>query len=510
MRHRPLFHAIAAAFTGATMLLAACGGADPTTIPTATAGVNRVPNGTATAVAAANRPATATAPIGPQGIAPTGNDLPTAAATNVQPTATAPAQSAVAAAPTATPSATTRPATAATTPGITTIAAAATRTVAPTPRPNNTAAPTPNPALRAAPAAPTGSPEPHQVPGGTLMLPSGFDVNIYATKLGGARFMAVRPTDGMLFVADANGRILILPDDNNDGVADRTQVFASNLNQPSSIAFYQDWVYVGETNEVVRFPAPNNAMTAQGNKEVVVGNLPTGGHWTRTVVFGPDGKLYVSVGSSCNLCEEKDPRRAAINVYDPDGTNGRLYATGLRNAVGVAFQPGTGQMWVTVNGRDSIGDDIPPDDLRTVSDGTFYGWPYCYNGPTPNPEYKDAARCADVPPDSVALQAHSAVLGIAFGDQFAAPQQYKDSIYLAFHGSWNRTVKTGYKVVRVPLVNGVPGTPEDFAFGWLPGNADDPGKVWGRPVGVTIGKDGALYITDDSTGTLYRITAKGQ
>jgi len=358
--------------------------------------------------------------------------------------------------------------------------------------------------------APTGPPQAHAVPGGTVMLPAGFNIDIYAQNLGYIRFMTVRPSDGMLFVADANGRILILPDANHDGKADSTVVFASNLRQPSSIAFYQDWVYVGETNAVSRFSAPNNAMQPQGNKQVVIPNLPPPtDHWTRTIAFGPDGKLYLAIGSDCNLCVQKDNRRAAISVYDPDGTNGRLFATGLRNAVGFTWQPGTNTMWATVNGRDSIGDNIPPDELRIVHDGSFNGYPYCYNGTTPNPEYGDPSRCTQAAPAEVALPAHSAALGLTFGDQFNAPQPYKESIYIAYHGSWNRSVKTGYKVVRVPFVNGQAGQPEDFAWGWLPGSADNPGQVLGRPVGVTVGSDGALYVTDDNQGRVYRITTTG-
>ena len=401
----------------------------------------------------------------------------------------------VTAAPTTTPTVTVAP-TAAATQQVTLSAAA------PTTAPTATSAP--------APTAQPGPPQPHDLPGGTVMLPAGFSIDIYAQNLGQTRFMAIRPSDGMLFVADAHGRILILPDANHDGKADSTVVFASGLNLPSSIAFAQDWVYVAETNQVVRFNAPNNATQPQGNKEVIIPNLPPPtDHWTRTIAFGPDGKLYLAIGSSCNVCNEKDNRRAAISVYDPDGKNGRLFATGLRNAVGFTWQPGTTQMWAAVNGRDSIGDDIPPDDLRKITDGTFYGWPYCYNGTTPNPEYNDLSKCANAPPDDIALPAHSAALGITFGNQFAAPQPYKDSIYIAYHGSWNRSVKTGYKVVRVPLVNGVPGTPEDFAWGWLPGDPNDPGQVWGRPVGVTVGSDGALYVTDDEKGRVYRIVASG-
>ncbi|MCA1668955.1 MAG: PQQ-dependent sugar dehydrogenase [Thermomicrobia bacterium] len=359
-------------------------------------------------------------------------------------------------------------------------------------------------------ATPTGPPQTHALPGGTVTLPAGFDIGVYAQNLGPVRFMAVRPSDGLLFVADGNGRILILPDANHDGKADSTVVFASGLNLPSSIAFFQDWVYVGETSTVSRFSAPNNATQPQGNKEVVIPNLPPPtDHWTRTIAFGPDGKLYLAIGSNCNVCVQQDTRRAAISVYDPDGKNGRLFATGLRNAVGFTWQPGTNTMWATVNGRDSIGDDIPPDELRIVRDGSFNGYPYCYNGTTPNPEFGDPSRCAQAVPAEVALPAHSAALGITFGDQFNAPQPYKESIYIAYHGSWNRSVKTGYKIVRVPFVNGQAGQPEDFAWGWLPGSADNPGAVWGRPVGVTVGSDGALYLTDDDQGRVYRIAATG-
>jgi len=345
-----------------------------------------------------------------------------------------------------------------------------------------------------------------QLPGGTVTLSEGFTIGLYATNLGAARFMAVRPSDGILFVADARGRILALPDADKRGQADRTVVFATGLRQPSSIAFMGDWVYVGETDRVSRFSAPNNALQAQSAKESVVDLPPLGQHYTRTVGFGPDGKLYVAVGSDCNVCEEQDARRAAISVYDADGSNGHIFASGLRNAVGFTWQPGTNIMWATVNGRDNIGDDVPPDELRVVRDGSFNGWPYCNDGTTPNPEYRNTTRCANAVPSEVLLQAHSAALGVTFGDQLKAPQSYKDSVYVALHGSWNRSTKTGYKIVRVPFVDGQAGQPEDFAVGWLP-NASD--SAWGRPVGVTVGSDGALYVSDDTASQIYRIATTG-
>ncbi|MDI3338941.1 MAG: PQQ-dependent sugar dehydrogenase [Sphaerobacter sp.] len=378
---------------------------------------------------------------------------------------------------------------------------------APVPTATATATSLPTPAPTPTPAGPVA----HQLPGGTVMLPAGFTIDIFAEDIGAPRFMAVRPSDGLLFVADmSGGRVLILPDADRDGKADETIVFASGLNRPSSVAFYQDWVYVGETDKISRFSAPGNALAPVGAKEVVIPDLPTGGHFTRTVVFGPDGKLYVSIGSSCNVCIEEDERRAAISVYEPDGSNGRLYATGLRNAVGLAWQPGTNQLWATVNGRDHLGDDLPPDDLRMIDEGVFYGWPYCYNGPHPNPEFNDPARCANVPPDTVELPAHAAALGLTFGNDLNAPQPFTDSIYIAYHGSWNRSVPTGYKVVRVPLTDAQPGEPEDFAWGWLPGDPNNPGEPWGRPVGVTVGSDGALYVSDDAFGRIYRIAWTGE
>lgn len=459
------------AFIAMTLLLSSCGGSKATATvavptaapPTPTAAPTSAP---ATSAAPTTAPTTAAA-------AATATSVPTAAATLTAAATAAPTRTA----------------------GATTAVQAAAVTAAPT---------------KAAPTAQSGPPQAHQLPGGTIMLPAGFDIGVFASNVGQARFMAVRPSDGALFVADAKGRVLILPDANHDGKADGTIVFVSGLNLPSSIAFYQDWVYVAETSQVIRYSAPNNAVQPQGNKEVVIPNLPPPtDHWTRTIAFGPDGKLYLAIGSPCDVCNNTDERRAAISVYDPDGKNGRLFATGLRNAVGITWQPGTNQMWAAINGRDNLGDNLPPDDLRRVNDGGFYGWPYCYNGQNPNPEYKDPSKCANAPPDDVALPAHSASLGLTFGDKLNAPQEYKDSIYIAYHGSWNRTVKTGYKVVRVPMVDGKPGQPQDFAWGWLPGSADNPGQVWGRPVGVTVGSDGALYITDDTGGRVYRIAATG-
>jgi glucose/arabinose dehydrogenase len=320
--------------------------------------------------------------------------------------------------------------------------------------------------------------------------------------------MAVRPADGTLFVADEAGRVLALPDAHHHGQADQVAVVAQGLDHPSSLAFFGDWLYVGETARITRLHLPPNGLTPDA-QEVVVPNLPPDGeHLTRTVVIGPDARLYIGVGSSCNVCVEADPHRAAILVANLDGSALQVYASGLRNAVGLAFAPGTTQLWATVNGRDNLGDHLPPDDLRQISPGGFYGWPYCYDGPHPNPEFNDPARCAGVPPDELALPAHVAPLGLSFGQGLQAPVAYQQSLYIAEHGSWNSSVPVGYQLLRVPLVQGGLGEPVVFASGWLP-SGGGAGAVWGRPVGVTVGSDGALYVSDDANGVIYRIVFTG-
>jgi glucose/arabinose dehydrogenase len=224
------------------------------------------------------------------------------------------------------------------------------------------------------------------------------------------------------------------------------------------------------------------------------------------VLIGPDGRLYVSVGSSCNVCEEEDERRAAISVYEIDGSGGRIFARGLRNAVGLAIQPGTGQLWATNNGRDWLGDDSPPDTGYLVRDGGDYGWPRCHNGRIVDPDFGTRDACDGVEAPAVEFQAHSAPLGLAFydGDQF--PEAYSGDLFVAFHGSWNRSRPTGYKVVRIPFENGQPdGQVLDFVSGWL----QDASTAPGRPVGLAVAPDGSLVVSDDKAGLVYRIHYRG-
>jgi glucose/arabinose dehydrogenase len=240
--------------------------------------------------------------------------------------------------------------------------------------------------------------------------------------------------------------------------------------------------------------------------EVVIDDLPSGGHNTRTVLFSPDWRwLYVSIGSSCNVCIEEDPRRAAIMRYTPDGGDEIIFAKGLRNAVGITFRPETGELWATNNGRDWLGDNEPPETVYHVQQGDDAGWPRCHAGRIVDPDFGESGACRGVSAPEIEMQAHSAPLGLTFytGQQF--PEAYRGDLFIAFHGSWNRTVPTGYKVVRVPMQGGTPGAVEDLAVGWL----RDDGSQWGRPVDLVTGSDGSLYVSDDGEGRIYRIYYTG-
>lgn len=341
-------------------------------------------------------------------------------------------------------------------------------------------------------------------------VPEGFGVQLFAEGLRGPRFMAVGP-DGVLYVADrGNDRIVALPDNDGDGVADEIRVFAEGLNDPHSLVYHSgDW-YIGVPEGVVRLTDNDGDGVADEQTALIDTYTPPGQHSSRTVEFLPDGRLLISAGSTCNVCEEEDPRRAAITIYDnPVGqdslTGERIFATGLRNAVGLAIHPQTGQLWATNNGRDLMGDDIPPETVYIVEDGGDYGWPACHSGTVLDPEFGFAGACEAAGQPVVSMQAHSAPLGLTFYTGDAFPPEYHGDLFIAFHGSWNRSKPTGYKVVRVPLDGSTPiGQIEDFATGWL--NEDDSSD--GRPVDVVVGADGALYVSDDKGGFIYRIFAQ--
>jgi glucose/arabinose dehydrogenase len=351
-------------------------------------------------------------------------------------------------------------------------------------------------------------------------VPRGFTVNVFAENLGGEnspRLMAVAPNGDVFTTLSGNHQVVVLRDADNDGAAEVRDTFAgreNGLELPFGLAFHGDWLYVANTNEVVRFRYRSGQTRAEGRGESVIQGIPGRGynqHWTRDILFSPDGrKLYLTVGSETNVSEE-GPMRAAIHEYNPDGSGYRRYAWGIRNPVGLAFHPMTKQLWCTCNERDELGDDLVPDYFTAVKDGGFYGWPWFYIGRNQDPRH--AGKRPDltdqiIVPD-VLIQSHSAALGCVFytGSQF--PQEYRNDAFIAFHGSWNRTLRTGYKVVRVRFQNGRPaGGYEDFMTGFL---VDARLRnVWGRPVGVAVARDGSLLVTDDGGHRIWRVAYGGR
>lgn len=352
--------------------------------------------------------------------------------------------------------------------------------------------------------------------------PEGFEVTEFATGLRQPRVI-VRAPNGDLFLAEsAADRLRVLRDEDGDGKPEVNQVFVEGLDRPFGIAFYPPgpepkYVYVGNTGSVVRFPYRSGDVEARGEAEMIVDDVPSGreqvgggGHWTRDLEFSPDGKtLFVSVGSRSNVSDdESEERRADILAFDPDGTNERVYAWGIRNPVGLAKDPETGQLWTSVNERDGLGDHLVPDYITHVEEGGFYGWPWYYIGAHQDPRHegKRPELKDDVIVPDVLVQSHSASLDLTFYDGEQFPDDYRGDIYAAEHGSWNRARRTGYKVIRVPIDDHeATGAYEDFLVGFV----TPEGDVWGRPVGVAVAGDGALMVTDDGSGTVWRVAHVG-
>ena len=341
-----------------------------------------------------------------------------------------------------------------------------------------------------------------------LKAPAGFHVSVFA-DVDGARMMALSPGGTLLVTASGEDKVVALPDAKHTGQAERVVTVLDGLTEPHGIAFHEGKLYIAENNRVRRYDWDEATLRAS-NPQLLTELPGGGGHSTRTVLFH-GGKIYVSAGSSCNVCIEKDPRRAAIMEFNPDGSGQKIFAKGLRNAVGMAVNPKTDTVWVTVNGRDWLGDDLPPEVIIDLGkNGGDGGWPYCYGDRVPDPNFTKPGdnRCQDVLRPKVQMHAHSAPLGLEFYEGTMFPLEYRNNIFVALHGSWNRNVPTGYKVVRVKLDDrGQPvGSAEDFITGWLAPGETKKGRWMGRPVDIVFGADGAMYLSDDAGGVIYRIT----
>ena len=364
------------------------------------------------------------------------------------------------------------------------------------------------------------------------VVPEGFSVALVADRLERPRTMRVAP-NGDIFLAESGaGRILVLRR-SDDGSYQR-HVFADGFDYPYGIAFYPsadrpEWLYIAETARVVRFPYAVGDTRAAAPAEVVVSGIPSRGHATRDLVFTPDGTMLLAVGSRSNVASDMpklsdaqvadfedvwgpgaawggEEGRAAVRAFDSEGKERHAYATGLRNCSGLSVQPATGAVWCAVNERDGLGDNLPPDFLTRVPDGSFFGWPWYYIGANQDPRHAGARADlrAEVTTPDVLLQPHSAPLAITFYEGDAFPAEYRGDGFAALHGSWNRGAITGYKVVRVIIDDtGVPtGEYEDFAVGFV----KDAASAWGRPSGITVDRDGALLVSEDGNGTIWRIS----
>src|SRR5205809_1173022 len=358
--------------------------------------------------------------------------------------------------------------------------------------------------------------------GAQLRVPPGFTIDLYASGFRDPRFLLTAPNGDIFVVESRANQIKVLRDTNGDGRPDVTETFAEGgLNKPFGIAFYPpgddpQFLYVANTDGIIRFPYRNGDLKARGPAEELnahlsggAAHLRSGGHWTRDIVFSPDGKkMYVSIGSRSNDSDNAaEADRARIFELNPDGSGQKVYAWGIRNAVGIAFRPGSNELWMSTNERDELGEDLPPDYISSVRPGGFYGWPWFYIGNHVDPRHQGKhSELADqvIVPD-VLVQAHSATLNLCFytGDQF--PAEYIGDIFAAYHGSWNRKKRTGYKIVRVPFDHSTGkaiGEYEDFVTGFVA----PEGNVWGRPVGITVAKDGSLLFSEDGNGTIWQVS----
>jgi len=342
----------------------------------------------------------------------------------------------------------------------------------------------------------------------SIRLPPGLAISEYAPDVPGARSLALSPA-GIVYVGTrGEGSVYAVVDEDRDGSAERVVTIARGLRQPNGIAWHEGSLYVAEVHRVLRFAAIDRFVTTGRGMEdpslaVVVRELPESDHheW-RYIAFGPDGKLYVGLGAPCNVCVADVPL-GTIARMNPDGSGFEVFASGVRNSVGFDWHPDTGELWLTDNGRDRMGDDVPADELnRAPRPGLHFGFPFCHQGDVPDPEHGERRLCSEFEPPALRFGAHVAALGMRFYDGAMFPEEYRGRIFVAQHGSWNRSSKVGYRIVSVRLEGDGAVEAEPFAEGWLQGE-----EVWGRPVDVLVMPDGALLVSDDRAGAIYRITA---
>ena len=340
-----------------------------------------------------------------------------------------------------------------------------------------------------------------------IKLPAGFSISVYAGDVPNARSLALGK-NGTIFVGTRGGsEVYALVDKNGDQKADQVITIASGLNVPSGVAFRDGALYVAEINRILRYDNIEDNLANPPKPVVVSDKLPRETHhgW-KTIAFGPDGWLYVPVGAPCNVCEADPNRYAVIMRMKPDGSQVEVFARGVRNSVGFDWHPQTKELWFSDNGRDMLGDDLPSCELnRAPKAGLHFGFPYCHQGDTPDPEFGGKRPCSEFVAPEVNLGAHVAPLGVRFYTGNMFPADYRNSVFVAEHGSWNRSQKSGYKVVRISVNEKGEKSQQTFAEGWLQGQ-----RNWGRPVDFLVMPDGALLLSDDQNGVIYRIAYRGK
>jgi glucose/arabinose dehydrogenase len=347
----------------------------------------------------------------------------------------------------------------------------------------------------------------------SIELPEGFRIEVYAEGVENARQMALGP-DGTLYVGSRQaGKVHALPDGNRDGKVDRVVTVATGLTMPSGVAFRDGALYVAEISRVLRYDRIAEHLDAPPKPAVVTESLPSDRHhgW-KFIAFGPDGRLYVPVGAPCNICARDDPKYASILRMNADGSGLEVFASGIRNTVGFDWHPATKELWFTDNGRDSLGDDRPPDELnRAPRSGLHFGFPYCHGGDIADPEFGAKRPCSEFVPPAKNLGPHVAAIGMRFYTGTMFPERYRNQIFIAEHGSWNRSTPLGYRVMLVRVEGTTASSYDVFAEGWLKGIARQRGEAtigdaWGRPADVLVMPDGALLVSDDEAGAIYRIS----